>query len=80
MNDVEVSIELYSAPGCFLGWTVQWYRPGEDGEGEVQSWFGTKAECEARAKLPPDPDCWEPLSGGDNGRDAATATGMYDRF
>ena len=74
---------------------IEWYRDddGDSGYGdsaEVQRWYGwcddemtTRERLVARAKLPPPEDGWRRVDAGmfdSPPHDAATATGMYDRW
>lgn len=73
----------YDGGGCH----VLWYRDDDGGSGyggnpEECRWYGSRADCEARAKQPPPKGGWVPvgLEHGAPPYDAATATGMYDRL
>ena len=70
--------------GCF----VEWYRDDDDNSGNGDNpqfcrWYGTHNECAERIKQPPPADGWITLASRMDGPppyDAATATGMYDRW
>jgi len=56
------------------GHRIEWYRDddansGYGGNAEVAYWYGTRAECESRAQLPPDPSWWVPAGGVMEGPD-----------
>lgn len=43
------------------GYRVEWYREDDSGNGQLAVWYGSREDCETRAKSPPDDAWWQPL-------------------
>ena len=72
MNTFEATV-LYGEGG----WHVEYFREDADGNAWVSYWYGPSDECERqKTKMP---KRFHPMR-GEHLRDAATATGMYDRY